>query len=117
MLPRKTDLGTAWETVACCGKWRGIFHTCRTRRRNACNARDGAIIFSDLIGKLDVVKVACGKCGRVGQYSLARLIERHGRDGNVADLIDAVAADCPKRKAANFSDRCDARCPDLPKVL
>jgi hypothetical protein len=79
--------------------------------------RDGAIIFSDLIGKLDVVKVACGKCGRVGRYSLARLIERHGRDGKVADLIGAVAADCPKWKAANFGDRCDARCPDLPNVL
>src|SRR5262245_44355284 len=79
--------------------------------------REGAIICSDLIGKLDVVKVACGKCERVGQYSLARLIERHGRDGKLADLIDPVAADCQKRKAANFSDRCDARCPDLPKVL
>jgi hypothetical protein len=27
--------------------------------------RDGAIIFSDLIGKLDVVNVACEKWGRV----------------------------------------------------
>jgi hypothetical protein len=25
---------------------------------------DGAIIFGDLIGKLDVLHVACGKCGR-----------------------------------------------------
>jgi hypothetical protein len=27
--------------------------------------RDGAIIFSDLIGKLDVLRVACDKCGMV----------------------------------------------------
>ena len=26
--------------------------------------RDGAIIFADLIGKLDVLRVACKKCGR-----------------------------------------------------
>jgi hypothetical protein len=26
--------------------------------------RDGAIIFSDLIGKLDVLRVTCEKCGR-----------------------------------------------------
>jgi ribosomal protein S27AE len=26
--------------------------------------RDGAIIFADLIGKLDVLRVACDKCGR-----------------------------------------------------
>ena len=64
--------------------------------------RDGATIFSDLIGKLDVVKVACGKCGRVGQYSLARLIEHHGRDGKVSDLLDTVAADCPKRVAGQL---------------
>lgn len=79
--------------------------------------RDGAIVFGDLIGKLGVLKIACGKCGRAGHYSLANLIERHGKDGKVADLIDTLAADCPKRKATNFSDRCDARCPDLPRVL
>ena len=33
--------------------------------------RDGAIIFSDLIGKLDVLRVTCEKCGR---HNLARLI-------------------------------------------
>ena len=26
--------------------------------------RDGAIVFSDLIGKLDMLRVACEKCGR-----------------------------------------------------
>ena len=29
------------------------------------NARDGAIIFADLIGKLDLLRVACEKCGRM----------------------------------------------------
>jgi hypothetical protein len=28
--------------------------------------RDGAIIFGDLIGKLDVLRVTCKKCGRDG---------------------------------------------------
>ena len=27
--------------------------------------RDGAIIFSDLIGKTEVLRVTCEKCGRV----------------------------------------------------
>jgi hypothetical protein len=30
--------------------------------------RDGAIIFGDLVGKLDVLEVACEKCGRRGRY-------------------------------------------------
>jgi hypothetical protein len=42
--------------------------------------RDGAIIFSDLIGKL---RVACEKCGRDGCYGLNRLIERRGRDAKL----------------------------------
>ena len=36
-------------------------------------SRDGAIIFSDLIGKLDVLRVACEKCERAGRYRLDRL--------------------------------------------
>jgi hypothetical protein len=28
--------------------------------------RDGAIIFADLIGKLDLLRVACDKCGKAG---------------------------------------------------
>jgi hypothetical protein len=34
--------------------------------------RDGATIFGDLIGKLDTVRVACGKCGRSGRYRLSQ---------------------------------------------
>jgi hypothetical protein len=32
-------------------------------------------IFSDLIGKLDLLRVACDKCGRDGCYGLHCLIE------------------------------------------
>jgi hypothetical protein len=45
--------------------------------------RDGAIIFADLIGKLDMLRVACGKCGRDGCYGLHRLIDRRGRDAKL----------------------------------
>jgi hypothetical protein len=40
--------------------------------------RDSAIIFRDLVGKLDVLNVECDKCGRRGRYHLYRLIERYG---------------------------------------
>ena len=36
-------------------------------------SRDGAITFADLIGKLDLLRVACDKCGRDGYYGLNRL--------------------------------------------
>jgi hypothetical protein len=34
--------------------------------------RDGAIIFGDLIGKLDLLRVECPKCGRTGRYQRGR---------------------------------------------
>jgi hypothetical protein len=40
--------------------------------------RDRAIIFADLIGKLDVIRVACDKSGRSASYTLATLIARYG---------------------------------------
>ena len=79
--------------------------------------RDGAIIFSDLIGKLDMLRVACGKCGRDGCYGLNRLIERRGRDAKLIDWLDEITADCAKKRAANMNDLCGARCPQLPTVL
>jgi hypothetical protein len=41
---------------------------------------DGAIIFRDLVGKLDVLNVECAKCGRRGRYHLDKLIARYGID-------------------------------------
>ena len=41
--------------------------------------RDGAMIFSDLIGKLDMLRIECPKCGRSGRYRLADLIMRCDR--------------------------------------
>jgi hypothetical protein len=79
--------------------------------------RDGAITFSDLIGKLDVLNVACDKCGRKGRYAVARLIEQRRRDAKVLDLLAEITADCPKKQAGDMSDQCAARCPDLPKVM
>jgi hypothetical protein len=52
--------------------------------------RDGAIIFTDLVGKLDVLEVACDKCGRKGRYAVARLIEQHGGDAKVVDWIGEI---------------------------
>jgi hypothetical protein len=79
--------------------------------------RDGAIIFSDLIGKLDVLAVACDKCGRTGRYPLQRLIDDRARDGKIIDWLDELTADCPKKTAFSMNDPCGAKCPGLLKVL
>jgi hypothetical protein len=38
-----------------------VQHCAEQRKKESYN---GAIIFSDLIGKLDLLRVACDKCGR-----------------------------------------------------
>jgi hypothetical protein len=42
--------------------------------------REGAIIFRDLVGKLEVLNVECAKSGRRGRYRLDRLIDGYGID-------------------------------------
>jgi len=79
--------------------------------------RDGAIIFGDLIGKLDDVRVSCETCGRSGRYQVQRLIKDRGRDAKLIDWIDELTADCRKKKAGSMNDQCAAKCPDLPRVL
>ena len=79
--------------------------------------RDGAIIFSDLIGKLDVLRIECPKCGRSGRYRLADLISRYGRDGKLFSFTDEVTANCARKHRRSDNDPCGAVYPDLPKVL
>ena len=78
---------------------------------------DGSTTFSDLIGKLDVLRVKCEKCGHDGCYGLARLINQRGRDGKLIDWLDELTAECPKKIAHNMNDPCGAWFPGLPKVL
>jgi hypothetical protein len=73
--------------------------------------------FGDLLGKLDVLRVECSKCGRFGRYPIGRLIEKRGRDVRILDWLDGLTADCPRKRTASISDQCHARCPDLPKVV
>jgi hypothetical protein len=74
------------------------------------------LIFGGIEGKLDVLRVECTKCDRMGRYRVRKLIERHGRNANMMKWREMLNADCPKRDGW-LNDRCDLVCPDLPKVL
>ena len=75
------------------------------------------LIFADIEGKLDVLRVECTKCSRKGHYSVAKLIEKYGRKGKMMKWIEQLNGDCPKRDAHGLHERCDLICPDLPKVF
>ena len=78
---------------------------------------DGAIIFGDLIGKLDVLRVECPKCARSGRYRIADLLMRYGRDEKLVAFTDDVTANCVRRQTRSDSDPCGAICPDLERVV
>jgi hypothetical protein len=79
--------------------------------------RDGSITFSDMVGKLDMLRVTCAKCGRKGRYNVRQLVKEFGRDGKLTDWLSRITADCPKKQSVDMSDQCGARCPDLPRVM
>ena len=72
------------------------------------------LIFGDIEGKLDVLRVECTKCPRKGRYSVPR---KYGRKANMMKWKEQLSGDCPKRDAHQLQERCDLICPDLPKVL
>jgi hypothetical protein len=81
------------------------------------SGRARRLVFGDIDGKLEVPRVECTKCDRTGRHSVARLIAKHGRMGNMMKWKEQLNADCPKQEAHSLHDRCDLLCPDLPKVL
>ena len=62
--------------------------------------RDGAMIFSGLFGKLDVVRVTCDKCDRAGSYRLNRLVENRGHDAKIIDWLDEITRRLPEENCA-----------------
>jgi len=79
--------------------------------------QDPALTLGDLVGKVRMLRVECGNCGRIGTYSLRCLVQHYGREQTILDWKDQLTADCPRRVNGHYSDQCRARCPDLLKVL
>jgi hypothetical protein len=55
------------------------------------------LVFGDIEGKLDALRVECTKCSRRGVYYVHRLIEKHGRKGNMMKWKELLNGDCPRR--------------------
>ncbi|HXX03675.1 MAG TPA: hypothetical protein VEJ37_05020 [Xanthobacteraceae bacterium] len=47
--------------------------------------RGGSITFGDIVGKLDVLRIECGMCGRLRKYYVGCSVERYGVDGKMND--------------------------------
>jgi hypothetical protein len=74
--------------------------------------RDGPHLFSPsaISRASSTCCVECTKCDRKGRYSVAKLIAKHGRKGNMSAWVSDLKGDCPKRDG-RLTDRCDLICP------
>ena len=60
-----------------------------------------------------VVRIACRDCPRIGRYRLAVLAERFGAEADLWDVLEAIAAACPRSRERHPGRRCEAYYPDL----
>ena len=72
--------------------------------------RDGAITFSNLVGRVRVLRVDCDRCGRHGRYLVDKLVYDHGADTKLTEWFSKLIEDCPQKNAVRA---CDAVMPDL----
>ena len=61
-----------------------------------------------------VVRFACRECPRIGRYRLAVLAERFGADADLATVLEAISASCPRQRESHPGRGCRAYYPDLP---
>ena len=63
-----------------------------------------------------IVRIACTRCSRRGQYRLARLAERFGADAELTSVLSKLAAGCIyagiKRHKGSYGT-CGVMLPDL----
>jgi hypothetical protein len=67
--------------------------------------RAGSLTLSDV--RSPTLSIVCEPCGRRGRCIVARLIEQHGEDATLTDLLPAIVK-CPKACSVSVHDRCKA---------
>jgi hypothetical protein len=74
------------------------------------------LVFGDIEGNLDVLRVERAKCERKGRYSVAKLIEKHGPQEQYVSLGVRPERRLPEARRSHAGS-VRSICPDLPKVL
>ena len=73
--------------------------------------RDESLL-SDIIGRADMLELACGRCER-GRLSVARLAQESAPKTPLSTIMRAQIGDCPRRNEREDRDRCDPHSPTL----
>src|ERR1700759_129636 len=66
--------------------------------------------------RLELLEVACDRCGRRGVLLTDRLLAQHGYDLPMPELRRILAPDCPRMAAGQMHDPCGVRFPNLSRL-
>jgi hypothetical protein len=77
----------------------------------------GAILLGEVAARLTSIHIACNFCPRHGKASVGRLMQEHGPDMPVPELLRMFSHDCPRRLAARISEPCGVHLPELADVF
>jgi hypothetical protein len=81
------------------------------RRRDDYDEGPTTVLLRDY--PFDVVRLACTKCERRGQYRKSTLIERFGPNYGLVSMRLDLAKGCPKIVENSINDLCGVMYPDL----
>jgi hypothetical protein len=102
-----------------------LFRACREDGR-LCYQQDderarmpakGAILLHEVAAHLTAVDTSCNFCPRRGKASIGRLMQEHGPDMPVPELLRLLSADCPRRLPARIAEPCGVSLPQLADVF
>jgi hypothetical protein len=68
--------------------------------------RDGSLTLSDVKGP--TLTIVCELCHRRARFNASRLIEQHGADTTLTDLLRVLVGECPKQHSLIVHQRCRA---------
>jgi hypothetical protein len=79
--------------------------------------KDGSVQLGDLASKIAMLEIACSRCERRGQLSVAQLIAQHGAAMGLPELRYILPSDCTRAEAASVSAQCDVYYPQLRPIF
>jgi hypothetical protein len=77
----------------------------------------GAILLGEVAQHLASVEISCNFCPRRGKASVGRLVQEHGPDMPIPDLLRMLSHDCPRRLAARIAEPCGVHLPELSEIF
>lgn len=77
----------------------------------------GTILLGTVAALAPEIMIACRMCSRHGKLRTERLVQEHGPEMQMPNLLRLLAADCPRLGGPNPNQRCDVHCPTLSELF